>query len=301
MSRARAGTKSLIQDLRATNEELQSTNEEYRSTAEELETSKEELQSINEELHTVNAELKSKLASISVAHSDLQNLTAATEIGTLFLDARSADQDVHARRSPTSSTSPRPISAASSPTSPIGSTTTASRPMRAGSCTTWRRSSARCAASRRRWFVMRVRPYRTVEDRIDGAVVTFVDITARLQAEAGAEPLGAGICARSCSASSQVLYRMSPDWDEMRELVGGGFLSDTNRPDESWLEHYIHPEDHGQGARGDPGRHRRQRRLRSRASRAPHRRRVGLDAFARHSHARRPTATSSNGSARPPT
>ena len=77
---------ALIQDLRAANEELQSINEEYRSTAEELETSKEELQSINEELHTVNAELKSKLESISVAHSDLQNLTAATEIGTLFLD-----------------------------------------------------------------------------------------------------------------------------------------------------------------------------------------------------------------------
>ena len=75
-----------IQDLRAANEELQSINEEYRSTSEELETSKEELQSMNEELQTVNAELKSKLESISTAHSDLQNLTAATEIGTLFLD-----------------------------------------------------------------------------------------------------------------------------------------------------------------------------------------------------------------------
>ncbi len=75
-----------VQELRAANEELQSINEEYRSTAEELETSKEELQSMNEELQTVNAELKDKLASISSAHSDLRNLTAATEIGTLFLD-----------------------------------------------------------------------------------------------------------------------------------------------------------------------------------------------------------------------
>src|SRR3546814_839306 len=75
-----------VQELRAANEELQSINEEYRSTAEELETSKEELQSMNEELRTVNSALKDKLENISTAHSDLRNLTAATEIGTLFLD-----------------------------------------------------------------------------------------------------------------------------------------------------------------------------------------------------------------------
>src|SRR5262249_19492681 len=73
------------EELRAANEELQSINEEYRSTSEELETSKEELQSINEELQTVNSELKLKLEAISRAHSDLQNLVAATDIGTLFL------------------------------------------------------------------------------------------------------------------------------------------------------------------------------------------------------------------------
>ena len=75
------------EELRAANEELQSINEEYRSTSEELETSKEELQSINEELQTVNSELKLKLEAISRAHSDLQNLMAATDFGTLFLDA----------------------------------------------------------------------------------------------------------------------------------------------------------------------------------------------------------------------
>src|SRR5262249_42694353 len=73
--------------LRAANEELQSINEEYRSTSEELETSKEELQSINEELQTVNSELKLKLEAVSRAHSDLQNLMAATDFGTLFLDS----------------------------------------------------------------------------------------------------------------------------------------------------------------------------------------------------------------------
>ena len=74
------------EELRAANEELQSVNEEYRSTAEELETSKEELQSINEELQTVNSELKIKLESVSRAHSDVQNLMAATDVGILFLD-----------------------------------------------------------------------------------------------------------------------------------------------------------------------------------------------------------------------
>ncbi|HEY1886417.1 MAG TPA: chemotaxis protein CheB, partial [Roseiarcus sp.] len=76
------------EELRAANEELQSVNEEYRSTAEELETSKEELQSINEELQTVNSELKTKLESVSRAHSDVQNLMAATDVGILFLDGQ---------------------------------------------------------------------------------------------------------------------------------------------------------------------------------------------------------------------
>src|SRR3569833_1883449 len=83
----REESEAANEELRAANEELQSINEEYRSTAEELETSKEELQSINEELQTVNSELKLKLESVSRANSDLQNLMAATDIGTLFLDS----------------------------------------------------------------------------------------------------------------------------------------------------------------------------------------------------------------------
>jgi two-component system, chemotaxis family, CheB/CheR fusion protein len=74
------------EDLRAANEELQSLNEEYRSTTEELETSKEELQSVNEELQTVNSELKLKLEEVSRANNDLENFMAATELPTLFLD-----------------------------------------------------------------------------------------------------------------------------------------------------------------------------------------------------------------------
>ena len=95
-STVRAEHSSVVQELTAANEELQSLNEEYRSTAEELETSKEELQSLNEELQTVNAELKNKLATISTAHNDLQNLTDSSEIGTLFLELEPAHPDVHA-------------------------------------------------------------------------------------------------------------------------------------------------------------------------------------------------------------
>ena len=88
--------KGRTRSLRAANEELQSINEEYRSTAEELETSKEELQSINEELQTVNSELKAKLEIVSRAHSDVQNLMAATDVGILFLDPQLQDQPLHA-------------------------------------------------------------------------------------------------------------------------------------------------------------------------------------------------------------
>ncbi len=73
-------------EMRAVNEELQSVNEELRSTMEELETSKEELQSMNEELQTVNQENRHKVEELSRLTSDLQNLMAATEIATLFLD-----------------------------------------------------------------------------------------------------------------------------------------------------------------------------------------------------------------------
>lgn len=180
---SRRGHETAMQELRATNEELQSINEEYRSTAEELETSKEELQSINEELHTVNAELKSKLSSISVAHSDLQNLTGATEIGTLFLDA-----DLRIKMF-----TPPIADLFNIARTDIGRTVTSF---------THHLEYDRLEADARRvlkdlasienevrtrtglWYAMRLRPYRTIEDRIDGVVVTFVDVTTRRKAEA---------------------------------------------------------------------------------------------------------------------
>ena len=171
------------EELRAANEELQSINEEYRSTAEELETSKEELQSINEELQTVNGELKTKLETVSRAHSDIQNLMAATDVGILFLDTAVAHQALHSahrrtvqrrrgRRGPVDHRlHPRPRRTTISPRTPARSLRDLA-------------STEREVRSRNgRWYLMRMRPYRTVEDKIDGVVVTFVDINERRRAE----------------------------------------------------------------------------------------------------------------------
>jgi two-component system CheB/CheR fusion protein len=170
------------EELRAANEELQSINEEYRSTSEELETSKEELQSINEELQTVNTELKLKLEAISRAHSDLQNLVAATDIGTLFLDSRLRIKRFTDRVtelfSITQTDEGRPI-------------TDFAHQLEYDNLVKDARAVLADLAPMRhevrsrngRWYDMRLRPYRTIDDKIDGVVITFVDISERHQVE----------------------------------------------------------------------------------------------------------------------
>ena len=170
------------EELRASNEELQSLNEEYRTTSEELETSKEELQSINEELQTVNAELKLKLEKISQAHSDLQNLMAATDFGTLFLDSNLriklfTDRVTELFRL-TQADAGRPITDFAHQleyddfTRDIRGVLDDLAPIRREV-----RSHEDC------WYDVRMRPYRTLDDRIDGVVITFVDITERHRTE----------------------------------------------------------------------------------------------------------------------
>ncbi len=171
-----------IEEVRAANEELQSINEEYRSTAEELETSKEELQSINEELQTVNAELKTKLDLVSRAHSDLQNLITATDVGTLFLDST-----LHIRLF-----TPRVTNIFNIAVGDEGRSVT--------DFTHQLDYADIVADSRRvlsdlvpiehtvhadgdRWFLVRLRPYRSIDDRIEGVVLTFIDITERRQSD----------------------------------------------------------------------------------------------------------------------
>ncbi len=175
--------EAAIEELRAANEEMQSVGEEYRSTAEELETSKEELQSINEELQATNQELKLKVDTISRAHNDLQNLISVTDVGTLFLD-----KDLRIRRltpkvmdllNITAADEGRPISDFTHRLVNHPGLGHDAREVLAD--LTARECEVRSDAGR--WYLMRMRPYRTVEDVIEGVVITFVDMTERRRAE----------------------------------------------------------------------------------------------------------------------
>jgi two-component system, chemotaxis family, CheB/CheR fusion protein len=164
------------EELKSTNEELQSTNEELQSTNEEITTSKEEMQSLNEELQTVNIELQTKVNDFTQINNDMKNMLNSTDIATLFLDKelnirnftipvtrifnlrkqdigrpftdlvsnlQYSDIDIHSRKVIETLTSIESI------------------------------NSTRDG----RWFNVKIMPYRTLDDRIDGVVLTFIDIT----------------------------------------------------------------------------------------------------------------------------
>lgn len=178
--------ESSNEELKAANEELQSINEEYRSTTEELETSKEELQSVNEELQTVNTELKNKLEEISRAHSDLENLLASTEIATLFLDRKLRIQRYTPSTVELFNIMPgdrnRPISHL---THKLEYETLAEDAEKVLRSLVPIEHEVRDVAGRQ--LLARLRPYRTVNNRIDGVVLTFVDITTIRETERALE------------------------------------------------------------------------------------------------------------------
>jgi len=165
------------EEFRSANEELQSTNEELQSTNEELTTSKEEMQSLNEELQTVNTELQAKVDELSRSSNDMKNLLDSTDIATLFLD-----RDLNVRRFTPQATKiiklipadvGRPITdlasdlrypeLAEDARGVLQKLVAVEKPI---------------TARDGRWFTVRVMPYRTLDDRIDGVVITFANITA---------------------------------------------------------------------------------------------------------------------------
>ena len=171
------------EELKSINEEMQSTNEELQSMNEELNTSKEEMQSLNEELQTVNAELQSKVEDLSTASNDMKNLLNSTEIATLFLDG-----ELRVRRFTEQATKiiklipgdvGRPVTdlasdliypeLAADAREVLRMLVPVEKPL---------------TTRDDRWFAMRLMPYRTLDDRIDGVVITFADITKTKRKEA---------------------------------------------------------------------------------------------------------------------
>jgi len=170
------------EELQAANEELQSTNEELQSANEELTTSKEEAQSMNEELQTINAELQTKLDDLALAQSDMQNLLNSTDIATLFLD-----KDLNVRRFTDKITRiihlregdiGRPLSDLASTLNYPQLHDDAKETLRTLAFT-----EKQISTTDGHWFTVRIMPYRTVANVIQGAVITLIDITAAKELE----------------------------------------------------------------------------------------------------------------------
>jgi two-component system CheB/CheR fusion protein len=170
------------EELKSTNEELQSTNEELQSTNEELETSREELQSVNEEVMTVNAELQAKIEQLTVMQNDMKNLMSSTGIGTIFLDI-----DLAIRRFTPEATKIYKLvpfdvgrSLADIKSMIIQDTLLEEAQSVLDSLIPQEKE---VQGFDNRQYVVRIMPYRTLDNVIDGIVLTFIDITSRKIAE----------------------------------------------------------------------------------------------------------------------
>ncbi len=167
------------EELKSTNEEMQSTNEELQSTNEELETSKEELQSVNEELITVNTELEAKIQQLAGMQNDMKNLLDNVNVGTIFLDTR-----LNIRRF-----TKEAVSAYRLVASDIGRPLNDIKPnIRNDDLLADAQAVLDSLVPRERevqtlneaWYLARIQPYRTLENMIDGVVMTFTDISLRM-------------------------------------------------------------------------------------------------------------------------
>ncbi|MDR3405856.1 MAG: chemotaxis protein CheB [Chthoniobacter sp.] len=170
------------EDLKSANEELQSTNEEFQSTNEEMETSREEMQSLNEELTTVNAEVQAKVEELSRANDDLQNLLNSTDVATIFLD-RELKIKRYTKKAPElvnviQTDIGRPLWDLASSLAYEHLVADCREVLRTLVC-----KVAEVRTKGGHWYLMRIMPYRTADNVIDGAVVTFVDINAVKVAE----------------------------------------------------------------------------------------------------------------------
>ncbi len=170
------------EELQAANEELQSANEELQSANEELTTSKEESQSMNEELQTLNGELQSKLDDLALAQSDMQNLLNSTDIATLFLDSNLNVRRYTDKIKRIIQLRERDIGR---PLTELASTLIYPQMHEdaKGTLHTLIVTEKQITTTDGLWFMVRIKPYRTVADVIQGVVITFIDITAAKELE----------------------------------------------------------------------------------------------------------------------
>ncbi len=179
----REGMQTSQEELKSSNEELQSANEELQSTNEELTTSKEEMQSMNEELQTLNHEMQAKLDDLSRLNNDMKNLLDSSETATVFLDAALRVRLFTAASNRLFNLIPgdvgRPITDIVSQLAYPELADDAREVLR-----TLTVHEQPATARDGRWFTVRIMPYRTLENMIDGLVITFTDITASKTLEA---------------------------------------------------------------------------------------------------------------------
>jgi two-component system, chemotaxis family, CheB/CheR fusion protein len=213
--------ESSNEELVSSNEELLSMNEELQSANEELQTSKEELQSVNEELETVNSELKKKLEELDRANSDLQNLFQSTRLATVFVD-----RELRIKKF-----TPAAVEVFRLIEGDMGRPIADITPRFAdGDLVLEIREVLRTLATRERqvhveegdaWYLLRILPYRTVEDVIDGVVLTFLDITELKRAEEQRETLAAIVDSSQDGIIGKTLDGVITSWNTGAERMYG--------------------------------------------------------------------------------
>ncbi len=208
-------------DLKSSNEEMQSVNEELQSTNEELETSKEELQSVNEELSTVNAELQTKVAELSQVNNDMNNLLAGTGVGTIFVDHNlciqrftpAATMVINLIRTDVG----RPLGHTVS--NLVGYNTLVDDVHEV--LDTLKSKELEVQSAKGDWFLLCIRPYRTLENVIEGAVITFTEMNETVKSREAVERLAVVVHDSSDAITVQDLDGRILAWNPAAEKMFG--------------------------------------------------------------------------------